>query len=135
MRIGLPLWGERLSPLLDTASKLLVVDRDEERERLRFEMAFQVCDLPTRCIRIQGLGLDLLICGAISRAFLDSLRASGVQILPGISGVVEEVLTAYFSGSLAHPRFLMPGVRVESLDPETPGLFKKASREVPTAKP
>ncbi|MFH1349564.1 MAG: hypothetical protein ABII26_01380 [Pseudomonadota bacterium] len=109
MKIGIPIWGDRLSPVMDTASRLLIVETDGHKEASRFETYLEVQDLPSRCFRIHGLGLDVLICGAISRPFLRRLMSLGINIIHGISGHPADVLDAYLQGSLHDSRFLMPG--------------------------
>jgi len=109
MKIGIPIWGDKISPVLDTASRLLVVETDGEKESSRFEVYLDNPSLLSRCTRIQGLGVDILICGALTRPFFRRLTASGIHIIPGISGHPEDVLNAYFHGDLSDSRFLMPG--------------------------
>jgi predicted Fe-Mo cluster-binding NifX family protein len=62
---------------------------------------------------MQGLGVDTLICGAISRAFSKVLEVSGIHVIPWISGDAEEVLEAYMNGTIHHSRYLMPGCEGE----------------------
>lgn len=109
MKIGIPIWGDRISPVMDTASRLLIVETDGQKEASRFETYLEVQDLPSRCFRIQRLGLDVLICGAISLPFLRRLMSLGIHIIHGISGHPEDVLVAYLQGILNDVRFLMPG--------------------------
>jgi predicted Fe-Mo cluster-binding NifX family protein len=109
MKIAIPLWNDRISPVFDTATRLLVVEVAGQEESSRFETILDEEDLARRCLRINRLGVDVLICGAISRPYSRILSASGINIIPQISGLVEDVLRAYFKGELSHPRFLMPG--------------------------
>jgi len=111
MRIAVPIWENRVSPVLDTASRLLIVEKEEQREAIRSETLLEEQDIHRRCLRIKGLGIDILICGAVSQSFLKLLTASGIQIIYGISGNPEDVLDAYFEGTLDHTRFLMPGFK------------------------
>ncbi len=111
MRIAVPIWEDRVSPVLDSASRLLVVEVEEEKESSRFETLLDVQDMSRRCCRIQGLGVDTLICGALSRPLLRRLMASGIRIIAGISGNLEDVLAAYFGGDLDSREFLMPGFK------------------------
>lgn len=111
MRIALPIWGDKISPLLDTASRLLVLDEGGWRKSDRFEVSLVGMDLRTRCIRIQALEIQILICGAVSRLFSVMLSGLGVHVISGISGGAEEVLHAYHHEGLSDPRFLMPGYK------------------------
>jgi len=109
MKVAIPIWEDKVSPLLDTASRLLVVDIEGQKVASRYEAFIDVQDLSRRCVRIRGLGIDILICGAISSPFLKMLAASGIDIIQGISGHPEDVLEAYLKGNLSHSKFLMPG--------------------------
>ncbi len=111
MKIGIPIWENKISPVLDTASRLLVVETDGQMENSRFETYMDVQDLSHKCFRIQGTGVDILICGAVSKRFLEKLVALGVQIISGISGNPEDVLNAYLEGNIDDAKFLMPGFK------------------------
>jgi predicted Fe-Mo cluster-binding NifX family protein len=56
-------------------------------------------------------GLNVLICGAVLQPFLKMLASSGITFVPEISGAAEELLQAYFKGTLSQARFLMPGCK------------------------
>jgi predicted Fe-Mo cluster-binding NifX family protein len=109
MRIGIPIWQDKVSPVFDTASRLLIVETDEQKEAARREVYFDEKGIAKRCVQVESLGVDTLICGAISRPFSRLLSAAGIRVIQDISGRIEEVLMAYFHGKLLHPKFLMPG--------------------------
>lgn len=109
MRIAVPIWEDRVSPVFDTASRLLIIEAENQTETSRFETYLDEQDLYRRCFRIQNLGIDILICGAISRPYFRRLMATGVNIISGISGHLEDVLKAFLQGTLYQPRFSMPG--------------------------
>ena len=109
MKVGIPFWENKVSPVLDTASRLLVVEAEGGRVISRFELYLDERDLAKRGLRIQGLGLDTLICGAVTRHFSDMLTSYGIHIVSGISGQPDEVLGAWFDGKLGEGKFLMPG--------------------------
>ena len=109
MKIAIPIWEDRVSPVLDAASRLLIVEIVNQKETSRFEIYIDEQELPYRCVRIRGLGIRTLICGAVSTSFSKMLEASGINIIAGISGHPEAVLDAYLHGDLYHSKFLMPG--------------------------
>jgi predicted Fe-Mo cluster-binding NifX family protein len=109
MKIAIPIWQGRVSPVFDVAGHLLlaeavdgaavrreVVPVPEEQPRLR---ARQLADLQ----------VDVLVCGAISRPMQAILAAAGIDVLPWVCGDAEEILEAYLSGRLPTDEFLMPG--------------------------
>lgn len=111
MRIAIPVWEDKISPVFDTALRLLVVEINESGEESRFFYQIDEDDLVQKCHRIKKLEADTLICGAISQAFLQMLGESGLNVITEISGPVEDVLQAYLRGNIYQPRFLMPGCR------------------------
>ena len=111
MRVAIPLWEGKVSPVFDTAARLLVVDVNEQREESRFLYFIDENDLIQKCHRIKKLDLDTIICGAISQTFLKMLLASGLYVIREISGPAEEVLEAYLDGDIFQSRFLMPGCK------------------------
>ncbi len=111
MRIAIPIWEDKISPVLDTASRLLIVEIEDRNVASRFEIYLDEQDLSRRCFRIRGMEVDILICGAISQHFARMLLGSGIDLIPEISGQTEEVLKAYLQGDLFNSRFLMPGCK------------------------
>ena len=116
MRIGVSIWEDKISPVLDTASKLLIIDNDTQKESSRFETNLLEQNMSQRCSFIRKLELDVLICGAVSRRFSRMLKASGIKIISGISGPAEDVLDAYLQGALLHSGFFMPGSKNNHFD-------------------
>jgi predicted Fe-Mo cluster-binding NifX family protein len=116
MRIAIPVWEDKISPVLDAASKLLIVENEAQAESSRFEAHLFEQDMSQRCSFIRGLDLDVLICGAVSRQLSEMLKASGIKIISGISGPAEDVLKAYLKEGLLHSGFFMPGSKSNHLD-------------------
>ena len=111
MRIAIPIWEDKISPVLDTASRLRIIEVVDGSESSRFEITMDEEILSRRCLRIQRIGVDILICGAVSKPFLRLLRGYGITIIPEIAGKADDVLKAYFQGRLLNSDFLMPGCR------------------------
>ena len=109
MRVAIPVWQGRVSPVFDSARRLLVVDFADGAETGRSEQPLNEAFPPQRAARLKQLGIEVLICGAISRPLAGMIAASAITLLPFMSGECEEVLAAYLQGGLPSPRFLMPG--------------------------
>jgi len=95
--------------VFDFARRLLLVDIENTKEFNRSEVALESQSLPQRAGNLKNLGVDVLICGAISRPLMYMLTAFGIEVLPYVTGRVDEVLQAYLTGQLVQPRFTMPG--------------------------
>jgi len=109
MRIGVPIWEERISPVFDTAGSLLVVDWEGGEEKSRQRLEIQGRSLPARLQQLTDARLEILLCGAISRPFAALLTSKGIKLIPFLAGEVEDVLTAYREERLSDSRFRMPG--------------------------
>jgi len=109
MKIAIPVWNGLVSSVFDFAHQLLVVDVEGRTERGRSEISLGQESMPQRIAKLVDSSVDVLICGAISRPLASMLMASNIEVIPFVSGPVDEVLNAYFDGRLSEPRFLQPG--------------------------
>lgn len=111
MRIAIPIWQGRVSPVLDTARQLLLVDMDNGRElsrRTERMPQFHAVGL----VRFIGeLGVDVVICGSASRQLESLLEVSGIEVIPWVGGNTEEIVSAYSKGQLSSDHFFLPGCR------------------------
>lgn len=113
MKIALPVWEGKISPVLDTACRIVIFDVEGRKATLKDEAHLQGIDSIRKCARIKELDVDLLICGAVSRHFGMMLADSGVKIIPWIAGAADEVLEAFMNGRLFNTRYIMPGCRMK----------------------
>jgi len=109
MKIAIPVWNGCVSNVFDFAHRLLLVDIENGREVNQSEVELKAKSLPQRAVSLKNLGVDLLICGAISRALACMVTASGTEVLAFVTGRVDDVLQAYLTGQLVEPEFTMPG--------------------------
>jgi predicted Fe-Mo cluster-binding NifX family protein len=115
MRIAIPQWQERVSPVFDVAQSLLLIDMEDGIERRREERRLPEADAFSRLAEFFACRASVLICGAISAPVEARLTASGVQVIGFRCGFVEEVLAAYGKGELSSQAYAMPGCRSERL--------------------
>jgi predicted Fe-Mo cluster-binding NifX family protein len=110
MRLAAPVLNDRVSPVFDTAGRLLLLDVADGAagERQVVEIA-QAALLTRRAKQLVELGVNVLICGAISRPLAGLVSAAGIVLIPWVAGPVEEVLRAHLAGRLSEPRWRMPG--------------------------
>jgi len=109
MKLAIPIYNDNISNVFDFAHKLLLVDIENGKEANRSEVALENQFLPQRAGQLKNLGVDVLICGAISRVLASMVITSGIQVLPYVTGEVDDVLQAYLTGQLVKPEFSMPG--------------------------
>ena len=92
MKIAIPIWNGRVSSAFDFAHKLLLVDIEYGREKGRIEIPLLPESNPEKANRLKTLGVEVLICGAISRSLALQVQACGVKVLPYVVGQVNEIL-------------------------------------------
>jgi predicted Fe-Mo cluster-binding NifX family protein len=109
MKIAIPVWNGFVSSVFDFAHKILLVEIQNGRELNRSEVPLQAESLPQRAGRLKQLNVNAIICGAISRPLMYMLTASGVEVLPYVTGRVDEILQAYITGRLGQQQFILPG--------------------------
>ncbi len=95
--------------MLDSASELVVVHIEAGQEVRREERQLGRAHPLARAHEIAELGVDTVICGAISAAMEARLVLAGVRVIGFTCGPVDEVLAAFLNGDLTRQAFVMPG--------------------------
>jgi len=109
MKVAVPDWQGRVSPVFDVAEQVLLVDLDRENDGSRRMESLGTTAPHDRAQRLAELGVNVLVCGAISWLLEALLASSGIRVVPLICGEVEEVVRAFRDGTLENERFAMPG--------------------------
>jgi predicted Fe-Mo cluster-binding NifX family protein len=109
MRVAIPRWQGRVSPVLDSACELVVLDIEAGQEVRREERQLGRTDPLARAQEIAELGADTVICGAISAAMEARLVSAGLRVIGFTCGPLDEVLGAFLNGDLTRQAFVMPG--------------------------
>ncbi len=112
MNLAIPICGEDIALIFDDADFLLLIKTEEKgfhkEERLRCAGSSMI----ERVNQLRSLGVNLLICGAVSRPLQRMVEVSGINIIPFVRGNAMEVFEAYFRNSLNDQRFFLPGRRI-----------------------
>ena len=109
MLVAIPVWQGRVSPVFDSARKLTIVQIENGISVGKSEVLLGE-KLPLhRVERLVNLEVEVLICGAISRALTAMCLSSGITVLAWVSGPLEEVIQAFIAGRLPDLAYTMPG--------------------------
>jgi len=108
MRLALPQWNERISPLFDSAANLLLVDIEGEKAVQYTEIPFRGRTPVERATELCRLKVDHLVCGAISQPYLRALEYCPLECCSFISGPVHRVINSFLHKELPG-KFAMPG--------------------------
>lgn len=110
MKVAIPIWDGRVSPVMDTACHVLVVELAGCHEVSRALNDFPAGNLPNRVNFLVEKGINTLICGAVSQQFERLAVASGIRVHPWFRGDVEQIIAAFSNGIFLHDdNFVMPG--------------------------
>jgi predicted Fe-Mo cluster-binding NifX family protein len=109
MRVAIPLWQGRVSPVFDEANRIILIDFIEKKEHQRREESLVARNPFERAQLLPRFGVDLLICGMISQTQQTALASAGIRIIPHICGSMEEVILAILDGRIETGALLMPG--------------------------
>lgn len=109
MKVAIPIWEDRVSSVLDFSQRLIVVELNESGEVSRSQITFSDQSPFIRLTKLRELGVDVLICGAVSQSLASVSAIQGIQLLPYVTGRVDDVLSAYQDGKLNQPQFRLPG--------------------------
>ena len=92
MKIAVTIWNDRIAPVFDVARDIRLVEvidgrmLDPQEEILTGELPVQ------KALRLVELGVDTLICGAISRPVGAMIAGYGIQVVPFLAGNPEAVI-------------------------------------------
>ncbi len=111
MKTALTVWDGRISPVFDVSREAVVLTLEDGVERARSTERIEAPTAALKIARLQELGIELLVCGAISESLQQELSARGIRVLGFVAGALEEVLSALLAGGLPGPELAMPGCR------------------------
>jgi predicted Fe-Mo cluster-binding NifX family protein len=98
--IGIPLFGDEVSPRFCFAESILVVEVEKGRVNRRFVTSLGEPWLPGRVSTLATLGVRTLLCGGFNRNYLPTAERLGIRVITGISGEAEEVLGKFMRGEI-----------------------------------
>jgi len=114
MITALTIWENLISPVFDSSHTLLVAQIENNKITNRHLEPFNP-SLPSHLAdRLDAIGVEILICGAISQLPADIIEAMGIKLIPFISGNADEVLENLVKDQPIVPEFLMPGCRLKN---------------------
>jgi predicted Fe-Mo cluster-binding NifX family protein len=109
MKAAFSVWNNRVAPVFDVARQIHVVEAESGRIVAETQEVLGQAMPAQKARRLADLGVEILICGAISRGFQALVGAYGVRVVPFIAGDLHDVIGAWMTGRLKSPLLAMPG--------------------------
>jgi|GEM_PF-2532183 hypothetical protein len=92
MRIALPLWQERIAPVLDCCSKLEIIELENDRYRKVGIVDMKSMSFAQRLKTFREWKIDLVICNGISFFYRACLLINAIKVINNVSGETQKIL-------------------------------------------
>jgi predicted Fe-Mo cluster-binding NifX family protein len=109
MKVAITVWEKRVSPVFDVFREALILEiahgcvSSSNTERFDYTSPFQ------KIQRLVNLGIETLICGAISEPLNRELASRKIKVIGFIAGPVDDVVRAFIMKELPTVSLCMPG--------------------------
>jgi predicted Fe-Mo cluster-binding NifX family protein len=103
--------GERIAPVFDVARKIHLVEAAAGKTVRETQELLQDGWPVQKALRLAELGVDTLVCGAISRSLHEMIAANGIRVIAFVAGDLRQVIEAWLKGGLDEATYAMPGCR------------------------
>ncbi|MGB3209764.1 MAG: NifB/NifX family molybdenum-iron cluster-binding protein [Desulforhopalus sp.] len=108
MNVAITVWGNRISPVFDSAQTLLVAEIRDDQVVARKIQLIQATMFHRFLRLLEELEVRVLICGALCEGPVRLLESQGIEVIPFVTGETEKILECYVHGGELK-EFAMPG--------------------------
>jgi predicted Fe-Mo cluster-binding NifX family protein len=108
MNIAITTWGNRISPVFDSAQTLLVAEIRDKQVVDRKIQLFQATMFSRFLRLLEELDVRVLICGALCEGPVRLLESHSIEVIPFVTGEVDEILESFVQEKDLN-EFAMPG--------------------------
>lgn len=111
--IALPVFQDRLSPLLDEARRFVIISLTGDAIAERTIIEINEHSAFIRIERLKEMGVTAILCGAVSDVLARFIIDREFQLYSWMNGTVNEVVEQYMKGTLPQScmRYLTKGAR------------------------
>lgn len=109
MKAAVSNWEGRISPVFDVSRNVLLLTIEHGVAISRRNESIEAPTATARIERLLALGVDTLVCGAISQPVHHELTARGVRVIAFIAGEVDAVVASLLAGKVPSELLAMPG--------------------------
>ncbi len=108
-RVAIPVFEQRVSPVLDLCHQMVIIDLDEGKEVQRHKLSLQMLSLSERCELISRWRVGKIICAGVSNLMVKLLAGKNIMLIDGKAGELDKIIEAYICNRLDDSCFIMPG--------------------------
>jgi predicted Fe-Mo cluster-binding NifX family protein len=109
VKLAVTVWGNRISPVFDAASTLLVAEITDKKISGQHYTAFDP-QSPTDLIHtLKKNHVTTLVCGAISKTPASLILDQHIHLIPFVTGNVRQFLDSFALNQTVEKKYRMPG--------------------------
>lgn len=109
MKAALTVWDGRIAPVFDVSREALVLTIEDGAITSRSSENIETPMASLKLERLTGLGIQTLVCGAITEPLQHELSVRGVKVIGFVAGEIDEVVKCLLDGTLPTRALSMPG--------------------------
>lgn len=100
VKVAMPIFGKSVAPCFEYSATIIIFTTKDKQvmHQTRFTLQSQQSLDRVRLLRDQNV--NILICGGIQDRFEDLITASGIQVIPWVSGTAENLIDCFIRGEL-----------------------------------
>ncbi|NQU44765.1 dinitrogenase iron-molybdenum cofactor biosynthesis protein [bacterium] len=95
MKAAFSAWNDRIAPVFDVARQIWLVEAKEGRILSETEASLSSEPALGKVDELSRLGVEVLVCGAISRFLEGLVAARGIHVVPFVAGDLKDVVNAW----------------------------------------
>jgi predicted Fe-Mo cluster-binding NifX family protein len=102
--IAIPVFQERVSPLLDVADRFVIYEISEGGILLKSTVQLKAHCERLRIKKLGEIGISVIICGAVSGYVDRCVAEEGIHLISWVNGRVDDIIELYLRGELPEGR-------------------------------
>ncbi|MBL1213363.1 MAG: NifB/NifX family molybdenum-iron cluster-binding protein [Ignavibacteriae bacterium] len=99
-KIIIPAFGSRISPRLDFAKYIHIIEVDGKKIIKRDLIQIITQNRLNRIQQLIKLSPDVIICDGLTEMCLNEFKKAKVEVVPWVNGEIEEIIKMYLEGKL-----------------------------------
>lgn len=116
MKLAVTVWGNRISPVFDAASTLLVAEITNRKISGQYYTAFDP-ESPVDLIHtLKKHDVTTLVCGAISKTPASQIQDQHIHLIPFVTGNVRQFLDSFALNQTVGKKHRMPGFKTSHMN-------------------
>lgn len=102
MKIGVPLFGDRVSPHFGASTEILLVETQDAHVTVKSTIKIEAGSPGQMARHLAWFGVKTIICGGIQRAHKQWLTDNGIRVIDNQKGLAEKLVSDVIASDFSH---------------------------------